>query len=434
MKISWLVVLPLLSFPTLVHADTAKLEYGADFGENPTLLAPSKSLLPTVKIAKIVGWKGDATPVAHEGFKVNKFADKLEHPRNLYVLPNGDVLVAETDAPPKPDDNKGVKGFVMGLAMKYAGSGTKSANRITLLRDTDGDGRADMKEAFLTDLNSPYGMALVGDYFYVANTDSLMRFKYEKGATSLKDKGEKIVDLPGGTINHHWTKNLVADPDGKHLYVSVGSNSNVAENGMDKEENRAAILKVDIDARTVKLFASGLRNPNGLAWESHSKTLWTSVNERDELGSDLVPDYMTSVKEGKFYGWPYSYYGQHVDDRVSPQKPDLVKAALKPDYALGAHTASLGLAFYNGTAFGKGETVALIGQHGSWNRNPPSGYKVIYVPFKNGKPNGKPHDLLTGFLTTDGDAMGRPVDVDVDQSGGILVADDAEDVIWRVTK
>lgn len=433
MKLSFLAIIPLITFSQTACADQATLEYGADFGPKPILVSPVKSIIPTVKIAKIIGWKDGQMPVAHEGFKVNLFAEGLKHPRNIYVLPNGDVLVAETDAPPKPDDAKGIKGFFMKLAMKKAGSGKGSANQITLLRDTDGDGHADMQKEFITGLNSPYGMALVGDYFYVANTDSVVRFKYEKGATSLLNKGEKIVDLPGGTINHHWTKSLVADPDGKHLYVAVGSNSNVGENGIDKEENRAAILKVDIAAKTFTVFASGLRNPNGLAWEKHSKTLWAAVNERDELGSDLVPDYMTSVKQGAFYGWPYSYYGQHVDDRVSPQKPDLVKAALKPDYALGAHTASLGLAFYNGNAFGKNETVALIGQHGSWNREPPSGYKVIYVPFKNGKPNGKPHDLLTGFLNDNGDAMGRPVDVDVDQSGAILIADDAGNKIWRVS-
>ncbi|HEX3169009.1 MAG TPA: sorbosone dehydrogenase family protein, partial [Burkholderiales bacterium] len=349
-------------------------------------------------------------------------------------LPNGDVLVAETNAPPRPADRKGVKGMVMGIMMKRAGAGVPSANRIMLLRDTDGDGVAETRSVFLQDLNSPFGMAMVGTDFYVADTDAIRRFKYTPGATTLNGPGTKVVDLPAGPINHHWTKNVLASIDGKRLYVTVGSNSNIAENGMDNERNRAAILEVDPATGTLRVFASGLRNPNGLAWQPDSGVLWTAVNERDELGSDLVPDYMTSVKEGAFYGWPYSYYGQHVDTRVKPQNPELVAKALAPDYALGAHTASLGLAFYQGKLLpARYYGGAFVGQHGSWNRNPRSGYRVIFVPFASGRPAGMPEEILTGFVSAEGKAYGRPVGVAVDRAGALLVADDGGNVIWRVT-
>nr|WP_200961025.1 sorbosone dehydrogenase family protein [Noviherbaspirillum sp. Root189] len=415
-------------------ADQQALPPEAGMGPTPKLPAPEKSLVPTVNIAPAKGWPSGVKPTAPDGFSVSAFAVDLDHPRWLYVLPNNDILVAESDAPPKPEDGKGIKGLIMKGVMKKAGSGrAPSANRITLLRDTNGDGVADTRTVMLKDLNSPFGMALVGDNLYVANTDAIMRFPYKQGSTEITAKGSKVADLPAGPINHHWTKNIIPSLDGKHLYATVGSNSNVGENGLDKEENRAAILEVDLATGKSRVFASGLRNPNGLAWEPKSKLLWTTVNERDELGNDLVPDYMTSVKDGGFYGWPYSYYGQHVDARVKDTKPDMVAKAIVPEYALGSHTASLGLAFYEGRLFPREyRGGAFIGQHGSWNREPRSGYKVVFVPFTDGKPSGMPSDFLTGFLSKDGDALGRPVGVVVDKEGAVLVADDVGNAVWRV--
>ena len=415
-------------------ADQQALPPEAGMGPNPKLPAPEKSLVPTVNIAPAKGWPNGTKPTAPDGFNVSAFALDVDHPRRLYVLPNNDILVAESDAPPKPEDGKGIKGLNMKGVMKKAGSGRNpSANRITLLRDTNGDGVADTRTVILKDLNSPFGMALVGDNLYVANTDAIMRFPYKQGATEITAKGAKVADLPAGPINHHWTKNIISSPDGKRLYATVGSNSNVGENGLDKEENRAAILEVDLETGNSRVFASGLRNPNGLAWEPKTRLLWTTVNERDELGNDLVPDYMTSVKDGGFYGWPYSYFGQHVDARVKDAKPDMVARAIVPDYALGSHTASLGLAFYEGKLLPK-EYIggAFIGQHGSWNREPRSGYKVVFVPFADGKPSGMPRYFLTGFLSKDGDALGRPVGVVVDKEGAVLVADDVGNAVWRV--
>jgi glucose/arabinose dehydrogenase len=406
-------------------------------GAQPELPQPDRSIIPTVKIAQAVGWREGATPQGAPGTRVVPFATGLDHPRWLYVLPNGDVLVAETNGPQSPDavpSRKGIRGFFMKRAMKKAGAETPSANRITLLRDADGDGQAEQRSTFLGNLNSPFGMALVGSDFYVANTDALLRFSYVDGATTIEGAGTKVVDLPAGPINHHWTKNVIASADGARLYVTVGSNSNVAEVGMDNERDRAGILEIDPKTGARQQFASGLRNPNGLAWEPTTATLWTAVNERDELGNNLVPDYITSVRQGGFYGWPYSYYGQHVDTRVKPQRPELVASALVPDYALGAHTASLGLV-YSATnslppAFSNG---MFVGQHGSWNRRPPSGYKVIFIPFEQGKPAGAAVDVLTGFLNDDGKAQGRPVGVAIDARGGLLVADDVGNAIWRVT-
>ncbi len=405
----------------------------ADFGPDPTLPAPVKTFLPTVKIATATAWKGDAKPVAAPGFSVSAYARDLRHPRWLYVLPNGDVLVAETNAPPKPNEGAGIKQAITNYFMKKAGSITATANRITLLQGIDERGVARTRTVFLEGLNSPFGMVLVGNDLYVANTDGVMQFPYLTGQTKITDQGKKVMDLPGGPINHHWTKNIVASPDGKRLYVAVGSNSNAGERGIDAEAGRAAIWEFERASGKSRIFASGLRNPVGMAFEPHSNALWTSVNERDGLGNDLVPDYMTSVKDGAFYGWPYSYYGQHRDERMTPNDAALVASALAPDYALGAHTASLGLTFYDASLFPPAyRGGAFVGQHGSWNRKPQSGYKVIFVPFVGGKPAGPPQDFLTGFLDADGNAQGRPVGVAVDNAGALLLADDVGNVVWRV--
>lgn len=414
--------------------DHSRLPLNADTGAQPILPEPNTTLLPTVHIAPAKGWPEGARPTAAAGLAVKAMATGLDHPRWVYVLPNGDVLVAESNAPPRPEDGKGIKGWVMKGVKKLAGAGVPSANRITLLRDTDGDGVADIRTAYLEDLNSPFGMVLVGRDLYVANSDALVRFPYTEGATRIAEPGTKIVDLPAGPINHHWTKNVIANRDGSRLYVTVGSNSNIAENGMENEVDRAAILEIDPAERSRRLFASGLRNPNGLGWEPKTGVLWTVVNERDELGSDLVPDYLTSVKDGAFYGWPYSYFGQRVDTRVKPPRPDLVAKAVSPDYALGAHVAPLGLAFYEGTLLPQRYAGgAFVGEHGSWNRRPRSGYKVVFVRFEDGRPVGTPEDVLTDFVDVNGDALGRPVGVAVDRAGALLVADDVGNVIWRVT-
>ncbi len=414
--------------------ESSTLQVSDGTGPSPKLPEPNKTLIPTVNIAPAIGWPDGAKPTAAAGTQVGAFAEGLDHPRWLYVLPNGDVLVAETNAPPKPDDAKGIRGWVMEKVMGRAGAGVPSPNRITLLRDADHDGVAETRTVFLENLNSPFGMTLVGNDLYVADSDKLLRFPYQPGETAIKAQGTKVIDLPGGPLNHHWTKNVVASQDGSKLYVSVGSNSNVGENGLEAEQGRAAIWEVDRASGQQRIFASGLRNPNGMAWEPQSGKLWTAVNERDEIGSDLVPDYITSVKDGGFYGWPFSYYGQHVDVRVTPQDPDLVAKAIAPDYAVGPHTASLGLTFAEGNTlpaqFAHG---AFIGQHGSWNRKPHSGYKVIFVPFEAGKPNGAPVDVLTGFLNSDEKAMGRPVGVVIDRQGGLLVADDVGNKVWRVS-
>jgi glucose/arabinose dehydrogenase len=431
---------PLVGSALLLAAcsDLSRLPPNADFGPHPQLVAPHKALIPTMHIAPARGWAAGGRPSPAPGTSVAAFASGLEHPRWLYVLPNGDVLVAETNAPDKPEDGKGVRGWIMKKIMARAGATPASANRITLLRDTHGSGVADTRSVFLEGLHSPFGMTLIGDQLYVADTDAVLRFPYTAGSTHIAAPGAKVIDLPAGPINHHWTKNLIASADGSHLYVTVGSNSNVAENSIQNETGRAAVWEVDPRTGSQRLFASGLRNPNGLAWEPDTRALWVAVNERDEIGSDLVPDYMTALADGGFYGWPYSYYGSNVDARVRPPRPDLVSRALVPDYALGAHTASLGLAFgaadsTNSLAragFGGG---MFIGQHGSWNRKPLSGYRVIFVPFKDGKPSGAPREVLAGFLDEHGKAMGRPVGVIFDKSGGLLVADDVGNTVWRVT-
>ena len=404
------------------------------YGPNPTLPRPRPTLIPTVNIAEAKGWQKGGMPTPAKGLKVNAFATGLDHPRWLHVLPNGDVLVAETNAPAKHDEGLGLKKVFMDLAMKRAGAATKSANRITLLRDTNGDGIADVRRTFAEGLNSPFGMTLSRGKLYVANTDALVAFPYSNGQTRVRTPPEKIVDLPAGNLNHHWTKDVIASPDGRKLYVTVGSNSNVGENGMEAEKNRAAVLEMDRSTRRMRVFAWGLRNPNGLSWNPETGELWVAVNERDELGDDLVPDYMTSVRDGAFYGWPYSYFGSHVDTRVEPQRPELVARASVPDYALGPHTGSLGLAYAAVTSLPGALTRGMfVGQHGSWNRRPRSGYMVIFVPFSGGKPSGDPIDVLTGFLTEEGEAMGRPVGVAIDTQGALLVADDVGNTIWRVT-
>jgi glucose/arabinose dehydrogenase len=414
--------------------ETAKLPSGADLGRQPKIVEPVRTLIPTVNVAPAQGWPSGTTPQAAAGTQVNAFANGLSHPRWLYVLPNGDVLVAETNAPERPEENRGLKAQAMKFFMKRAGAGVPSANRITLLRDADGDGRPELRSVFVEGLNSPFGMALVGNKFYVANTDALISFPYEEGQTQLSAAPTRVTELPAGPRNHHWTKNLIASADGKRLYVTVGSNSNAAENGMPAEEGRAAIWEVDAASGDKRVFASGLRNPNGMAWGPQGNTLWTVVNERDELGSDLVPDYLSSVVDGGFYGWPYSYYGRNVDTRVEPPQPQMVAKALVPEYALGAHVAALGLASSEGSALDAPFADGMfVGLHGSWNRKPHSGYKVIFVPFRDGQPQAQPIDLLTGFLSPDGQAYGRPVGVAVDRKGGVLVADDVGNTIWRVT-
>lgn len=398
------------------------------------LPAPRPSLIPTVNVAPARGWRAQDKPRPAPGLVVEAYATGLDHPRWLHVLPSGDVLVAETNAPPRPEEGKGVKARVQSLMMNRAGAGVPSANRITLLRDSDHDGVSDQRSVFLADLNSPFGMADIDGWFYVANTDALLRYPYDPGDAAIRTPGVKLADLPAGPRNHHWTKSLVASLDGRKLYVAVGSNSNIAEHGMDIEERRAAILEIDPATGATRVYAAGLRNPVGMAWHPDTDMLWTVVNERDELGSDLVPDYLTSVEEGNFFGWPYSYFGRHVDERVQPQRPEQVANARVPDYALGAHTASLGLAYARSTAlparFSEG---MFVGQHGSWNRQPFSGYKVIFVPFTDGVPRGEPLDVLTGFLDDEGQAQGRPVGVAIDRTGALLVADDVGNTVWRVT-
>src|SRR3954454_114690 len=401
-------------------------------GATPDLPALQQYLLPPMHVASVVGWKPGETPSVADGLQIKALATGLQHPRSIYVLPNGDILVVESKAP-GTEPIKRPKDFIMKWVESWATSGgdTGESNRITLLRDADGDGVAELKSVFLDHLNSPFGVALVGNDLYVANTDAIVRYPYNPGDTKITAPGTTLTLRP---IDHHWTKSLVASEDGSLLYVGVGSNSNITENGMEAEKNRAAIWEVDRASGRWRIFASGLRNPNGLTWEPQSGALWAVINERDELGPDLVPDYMTSVKDGGFYGWPYSYYGQHVDPRVHPQQPDLVARAIAPDYALSSHVAPLGLAFSTGNglpaAYAGG---AFVGEHGSWNRRTFNGYKVVLVPFQNGRPNGMAQDVVTGFLSSDNKARGRPVGLAIDKSGALLIADDVGNTVWRVT-
>ncbi|WP_040577980.1 sorbosone dehydrogenase family protein [Methylopila sp. M107] len=414
--------------------EESKVPIAEGYGPKPTLPEPKSSLIPQIRVGKAVGWSGDAKPTAGSGLQVVEFASGLDHPRRVYTLPNGDVLAVETAEPVKPDsEGFSVKKMFQGFFMSRAGAKTPSANRITLLRDADGDGKAEVKTTLVKGLNSPFGVVLSNGRLYIANTNSIVSVPYKDGDTEITATPEKLVDLPEKPFNHHWTKDLTASKDGSKLYATSGSNSNVAENGIEAEKHRAAVLEVDVASKQTRDFATGLRNPNGPAWNPVTGELWVVVNERDEIGPDLVPDYMTSVKDGAFYGWPYSYYGQHVDERVKPAAPELVAKAVAPDYALGSHTASLGLTFNEGDLFGeKYKNGAFVGQHGSWNRKPVSGYKVIFVPFKDGKPAGPPEDILTDFLNKDGEAQGRPVGVAIGKDGALLVADDVGNKVWRV--
>ncbi len=418
----------------LTRPDEARLAVGQDVGKEPIFTTPRPQWLPTVAVANAIGWQAGQAPVPAKGLSVAPFAEGLHHPRSMLKLPNGDILVAETNSPPRPDG--GIIAKATNYFMNKAGAGVPSANRITLLRDADKDGKAEVKTAFLTGLNSPYGMALIGNTLYVANTDAVMAFPYKEGETKISDKGRKVITLPHAEPNMHWTRNLLASPDGKLLYVAIGSNSNIAENGLDTEANRAAIIEINLETADNRVFASGLRNPVGMAWNPVTSTLWAVVNERDGLGSDLVPDYLTRVEFGGFYGWPWNYWGGYEDKRVEPGRPELREYTHRPDYALGNHVAPLGLAFATGSQLGAPfENGAFVGLHGSWNRMPRQGYKVIFVPFNaKGTPQGKPIDVLAGFLSNDEKAQGRPVDVLIDPQGGLLVSDDVGGKIWRVTR
>ena len=412
--------------------DTAKLDVAAVAGTKPTISAPRRQMIPTVKVANAVGWKSGESPTPAAGLTVQAFARGLDHPRWLYRLPNGDVLVAETNSPPR--EGGGITGLVMKWLMGKAGAGVPSANRITLLRDADEDGVAEVKTLFLSGLNSPFGMTLLNGQLYIANTDAVVRVPYTDGATRITAQPERVVGLPGG--GNHWTRGMVASPDGKRLFVSVGSASNIAEKGLDAERGRAMIVEVAPDTKTMRIWAAGLRNPVGLAINPATKQLWAVVNERDMLGSDLAPDYLTGVSFGDHFGWPWYYWGGYPDTRVKPKNEQLQEYSKRPDYAMGPHVAALGLAFSDqvrlGGRFGSG---AFVGEHGSWNRKPISGYKVSFVPFAGSGfpvPGAKPVDVLTGFLDGEGNARGRPVGVIGDKAGAMLVADDVGNVIWRV--
>ena len=403
----------------------------AQIGANPVLPEPQQFLLPPMRIAVASKWSDGETPTVPAGLKISAIATGLEHPRSIYALPNGDVLVVESGGPEAPINRP--KDLIMGWVQSFAGSKAKAPNRITLLRDVDGDGTYKMRSVFLDKLHSPFGVALVGSDLYVANTDALVRYAYTEGATSITEPGTTLTTLPGGPIDHHWTKSLLASADGSKLYVGVGSNSNIAENGIQAELERAAVWEVDRATGAHRIYASGVRNPTGLGWEPESGKLWAIANERDELGPDLVPDYLTSLKDGGFYGWPYSYYGQHLDPRVEPQRPDLVKTAISPDYALSSHVAPLGLAFTTGTGLPESyRSGAFVGEHGSWDRDPLNGYKVVFVPFSTGRPNGQAQDVVTGFLDAKNHARGRPVGLAIDRSGALLIADDLGNTVWRV--
>ena len=404
------------------------------YGPNPVLPEPKQYLFPPMSVPKEIGWKAGETPTVPSGLKIQAIATGLMHPRMVYTLPNGDILVVESNGPGTTKYR--VKDYIQGKVKARAGSAGKGGNRITLLRDTNGDGMPDLKTVFLEHLHSPFGVVLVGNMLYVANTDGIVAYPYTAGETRITAAPQKLADLPAGEINHHWTKSLTASPDGSKLYVGVGSNSNITENGMDAEQGRAAIYEVDRQTGAKRIYASGVRNPTGLAFEPGTNKLFAIANERDEIGPDLVPDYLTSIQDGGFYGWPYSYWGQHVDVRVHPQNPAAVAKAIKPDYALSSHVATLGIAFSAGEtlspAFASG---AFIGEHGSWDRSPLNGYQVIFVPFVGGMPSGRPVPVVTGFLGKEsGTVRGRPVGLTLDKTGALIVADDTGNTVWRVSR
>ncbi len=412
--------------------DGAKIDPSRQTGANPELPPAQNFLIPPMQVPAGASWKEGEKPEVAQGLKIDKVAGDLQHPRQLYTLPNGDILVVEGSGPKAPTTQP--KQLITNIIKNASGKGGAGGNRITLLRNSSGDGKTWEKHLFLENLSSPFGVQLIGDNLYVANADAIRKYPYRKGETSISDPGTELTELPGGPINHHWTKSLLASPDGSKLYVGVGSNSNITENGIGAEYRRADILQVDVASGASRIYASGLRNPTGLQWEPQSGKLWAIVNERDEIGADLVPDYLTSVQEGGFYGWPYSYYGQHVDERVSPQRPDLVAKAIRPDYALSSHVAPLGLWFYNGANLADYRGGAFISEHGSWNRKPLNGYQVVWVAFKDGKPVGQPKPVVTGFLTDNQqEVRGLPVGLTTDNQGGLLIADDAGNVVWRVT-
>ena len=427
-----IVLVGIAGFAYLAWPDTAKLDVNQVAGKTPDITAPRIQMLPTIGVAKAVGWPKGAMPTPAAGLGVQPFATGLDHPRWMYRLPNGDVLVAETNSPPR--EGPGIVTRVMNFLMGRAGAGVPSANRITLLRDADGDGTAETRSTFMTGLNSPFGMTLMNGQLYIGNTDALVRVPYADGATKITAKPERVIKLNGG--GNHWARNVIAAADGKTLYVGVGSSSNIAENGMDAEKYRANILQVWPADKNWRIYAAGLRNPNGMAINPRSGQLWTVVNERDMLGSDLAPDYLTQVEFGDHFGWPWYYWGGYPDSRVEPKNPALQQYAKRPDYALGPHVAALGLTFANDAKLGARFTNgAFVGEHGSWNRKPVSGYKVVFVPFAaRGFPadGAKPIDVLSGFLNADGKARGRPVGVIGDRTGALLVADDVGNTIWRV--
>ena len=424
------IVLGAIGLWYLSRPDVARLSLDAVSGTKPAITEPREQVIPTINVADVDRWNAGEKPVAAAGLTVERYAEGLDHPRNLYVLPNGDVLVAETNSPPK--DGGGITGMVMRWLMNKAGAGVPSANRITLLRDADGDGKPELKAPFLTGLNSPFGMALIGNTLYVANTDAVLAFPYNEGDTKIADKGRKLVGLNAKAPNNHWTRNLAASADGKMLYIAVGSNSNIAEGGMDKEDARAMVLAYDFAKKRAAPVSSGMRNPIGLAFDADG-VLWAVVNERDMLGSDLVPDYLAQVEFGADYGWPHHFWGGYTDHRVTPLKPEKREYERRPDYALGTHTAPLGLVFADnaklGDAFSGG---AFVARHGSWNRKPAAGYDVVFVKFADGLPTGKPINVLTGFLDKNGMAQGRPTMLGVLKDGSLLVSDDVGNVIWRV--
>jgi glucose/arabinose dehydrogenase len=423
----------MLTWVALTACDPKGGDPARQYGADPVLPEPNAYLLPPMSVPKAIGWKAGELPTVSAGLKVESLATGLEHPRTVYSLPNGDILVAESNSP--GTEALRPKDFIAGKVKGLAGAGAKGGNRITLLRAAAGDGKPAVRTVFIDHLHSPYGIVLVGDTLYVANTDAILAFTYEPGVTEITSPGVKLADLPAGPIDHHWTKSMTASADGSKLYVGVGSNSNITENGMAVEEGRAAIYEVDRSTGAKRIFASGTRNPTSLAIEPQTHQLFAVVNERDEIGPDLVPDYLTSIREGGFYGWPYSYWGNHVDVRVQPQRPDLVAQAIKPDYGLSSHAAPLGLIFSEGQhlapAFTNG---AFVGEHGSWDRSPLNGYQVIFVPFVNGRPVGKPVPVVTGFLGPDQETVhGRPVGLALDTTGALLIADDVGNTIWRVS-